>query len=182
MPCFLNRSKCFQCLTLSSIICNWLGLVHHRSEMTRKKKQQPQQQKRHQVTDSSGWTHIIKGPTSPVTSDRHLPPERINPSLTLEAYAELFQMRYIPQWQDSSCFRSLARVLEEGVLAADHLTLCRCICLGLGSLTAGTTASSYELATLISILEILSTHPSREPNCLATSIQCRFVYVTLIAM
>jgi len=48
-------------------------------------------------------------------------------------------------------------VLEYSVLTSRLVKLERCVCLGLGSFTGGTTveAGLWELAALVSILEIL---------------------------
>ena len=129
--------------------------------MTRKKKR-PSQSKRQKVTDSSGWTHIIKGPTNTPSPRRRMPPDQIQPSITLKEYTDKFHAKNIPHWKESSCFKKLTRILEEEILAAENVTISRCVCLGLGSLTAGTLASSYELATFMSVLETLSTHLSPE--------------------
>lgn len=125
--------------------------------MTRKKKQPPQQ-KRQQVTDPSGWTYITKGPKNNMTSIAQLSSQRLQTSLTIEDYAKKFNSEYRPQWQESACLQSLTQVLEQHVLPARNVALTKCICLGLGSLLVGNPTSSYELAALISMLDILSKH------------------------
>ena len=127
--------------------------------MTRKKKP-PLQSKRHAVTDDSGWTHITKGPKSTINTQytkRLLQQQKIRrESLSLEAYSDKFEKYYTPKWRESSCFRSLESILEQDVLSANNtITITRCVCLGLGSPTAGVEVSSWELAALISMLEIL---------------------------
>lgn len=127
--------------------------------MTRKKKPPPQS-KRHAVTDNSGWTHITKGPKSTIDTQhtiRLLQQEKIRrESLSLEACSDKFEKYYTPKWRESSCFRNLESTLEQDVLSANNtITITRCVCLGLGSPTAGVEVSSWELAALISILEIL---------------------------
>lgn len=120
--------------------------------MTRKKKHPPQN-KHHQITDSSGWTHIIKGLKGSMATIRELTNEP--PIMSLEAYANLFRTVYRPHWQASACLQSLTRVFEEKILSADHLTITKVVCLGLGSLTTGGLTPSYEFAALLSILELL---------------------------
>ena len=46
-------------------------------------------------------------------------------------------------------------MFEQDIFPADNVAVTQCICLGLGSVTAGSESSSYELAALISILGIL---------------------------
>ncbi len=129
--------------------------------MTRRKKPPPQR-KIQQVTDSSGWTHVIKGPPgiiNPGTTDKRLQYGKSNETkYTLETYLDRFQKHYAPIWKESTCFKSLSNTFEQNILPAENITITQCICLGLGSMTTGSESSSYELAALISILEILSTH------------------------
>jgi len=125
--------------------------------MTRKKKVSAQE-KRQQVTDPSGWTHIVKGPKSNAASISQLPSQRLETSLTVKDHATKFQTLYTPHWQRSACLQSLKRVFEQDILTAEHITLTKCVCLGLGSLTVGTATSSYELAALVTMLELLSMH------------------------
>ena len=141
--------------------------------MTRKKKPPPQS-KRHAVTDNSGWTQITKGPKS--TNDtqhtkRLLQQEKIRrESLSLEAYSDRFEKYYTPKWRESSCFRNLESILEQDVLSANNtVTITRCVCLGLGSPTAGVEVSSWELAALISILEILGITANLKISSFATA-------------
>lgn len=133
--------------------------------MTRKKKSTPQQ-KRQQVVDSQGWTHIIKGPNNKVTAQHailasHRRPSSTNTGFTLETYLSKLQQHYIPRWRESSCFKKLEKVFEENVLSlARHVTTMNCVCLGLGSMTAGLETPGFELAALMSMLEMLGmSHP-----------------------
>lgn len=123
-------------------------------------------QKRIQVTDANGWTTVTKGVRQqnnrqPVVSDgstrvEPLLPSTIPPGLTYQEVKENFQ-RYLRIWKASSCFIALKEVLKQSVLTSRAVKLERCVCLGLGSLTGGGTvdASCWELAALVSILEIL---------------------------
>lgn len=125
--------------------------------MARKKKSSAQQ-KRQQVTDPSGWTHIVKGPQSNMASISIPPFQRLETSFTVEDYSNQFQKLYTTHCQASPCMSSLKSVFEQDILTAERIILTKCVCLGLGSLTMGTPDSSYQLAALITMLEILSMH------------------------
>lgn len=134
--------------------------------MTRRKKPPPQSKLQH-ITDASGWTHVIRGPPSivdPRTTDIRLQyGKAAETKYTLETYLDRFRNHYIPTWRESSCFKSLTRIFEQDILPAENILISQCICLGLGSMTAGSESSSYELAALLSMLEILGkTHPIQE--------------------
>ena len=145
--------------------------------MTRRKKAPPQRKIQH-VTDSSGWTHVVKGPSGiidPTSTDKHVASMKSNVSkYTPETYLDRFRTHYVPIWRESCCFKSLSRIFEQDILPAEHMTVTQCICLGLGSITARSESSSYELAALLSMLEILCTdscptiQPSRIPYALAS--------------
>lgn len=126
--------------------------------MTRRKKLPPQH-KTQQVTDSSGWTHVVKGPPGIIdprsTKIRLEDGKSTESKYTLETYLDRFQKHYAPIWKESNCFKSLSRTFEQTILLLDNTTITQCICLGLGSMTAGSESSSYELAALTSMLEIL---------------------------
>lgn len=130
--------------------------------MTRRKKPPPQR-KIQQVTDASGWTHVIKGPpgiiinTQTTTGTRLEDGKPAESRYTLETYLARLRTHYTPIWRESNCFKSLSRTFEQDILlpAENNVTITQCVCLGLGSMTAGSESSSYELAALISILEIL---------------------------
>lgn len=132
--------------------------------MTRRKKPPPQR-KIQQVTDSSGWTHVIKGPSgiiNPGTTYKRLQyGKSTETKYTLETYLDKFREHYAPIWRESTCFKSLSNTFEQNILPAENITITQCICLGLGSMTTGSECSSYELAALITILEILSTNAQR---------------------
>ena len=136
--------------------------------MTRRKKAPPQRKIR-QITDSSGWTHVIKGPPgiiNPQTTGAHLDyGKSTEPEYTPETYLDRFRKHYAPIWRESDCFRRLSRIFEQDILPAENTPLTRCICLGLGSMTGGSESSSYELAALISILEILGTNNAQTFQC-----------------
>ena len=122
--------------------------------MTRKKKQ-TSQPRRQQITDSSGWTHIVKGLKQDRAAVSHGSFSQIQDSLTLEEYRKVFNSRYQPLWQESECLQSLTRIFDRIVQRTDSVKLKRCVCLGLGSLTIGNPTPSYELAAFLSILDKL---------------------------
>ena len=130
--------------------------------MTRRKKPPPQSKIQH-ITDPSGWTHVIKGPpgiVDPKTTDVRLQLGKATETkCTLETYLDRFRNHYTPIWRESSCSKSLTRIFEQDILPAENIIISQCICLGLGSMTAGSESSSYELAALLSMLEILGTNP-----------------------
>lgn len=115
------------------------------------------QNKRLQVTDSSGWTHVVKGCKSTVRSGdltKHIKALRLHDDVTQDDVAKKYQ-RYAQIWRQSECCKKILRVLEQDVLSQNHLTVTRCVCLGLGSLSSDGGSSTYELAALISMLETL---------------------------
>lgn len=142
--------------------------VRNKSDtMTRRKKPPPQHSKRRQITDSAGWTHVIKGPPGtihhPTSTASHLElggKPTTETGYTLETYLDRFRNHYVPIWKGSPCFENLSRILEREMLPSsaaqkNDVVVTRCVCLGLGSMTAGSESSSYELAALMSMLEIL---------------------------
>lgn len=133
---------------------------------SRKEKQGPK--KRLQITDESGWTHITKGtvkqkrqPTSSNWSyllHTEPRPSEIPQGMTLREVVQSFS-KYTKIWKESLCLKNLETLLKDQVLVSD-VRMTKCVCLGLGSLTGGydTEASYFELAALVSILEILGQH------------------------
>jgi len=123
-------------------------------------------QKRIQISDASGWTTITRGSRlqqlhQPLISNAPVGAGPLRPSalpagLTIQKLSDTFQ-RYLKTWKESDCFKELTKVLEYSVLTSRVVKLERCVCLGLGSFTGGATveASLWELAALVSILEIL---------------------------
>lgn len=134
--------------------------------MTRRKKPPPQSKLQH-ITDDSGWTHVIKGRPGildPTTTDIRLRHGKATETkYTLDTYLDRFRNHYTPTWRESYCFKGLTRIFEQDILPAENILISQCICLGLGSMTAGSESSSYELAALLSILEILGIN-AREPR------------------
>ena len=129
---------------------------------SRKDKQGPK--KRLQITDDSGWTHISKGtvkqkrqPTYTTLSYLYeeVRPKDIPRGLTLREVVESFN-KYTTIWNESPCLKNLETLLKDQILVSD-IRMTTCVCLGLGSFTGGygTEASFFQLAALVSILEIL---------------------------
>ena len=121
-----------------------------------RKKPQPQK-KRVEVTDSSGWTHVVNGRKGAVDANDlglqlsalhgadEIPLDEVKKNHT----------RYLRLWEGSECWKNLANVLEKDILSSKRTRLTNCVCLGLGSLSAGRDSSKYELAALVSILDLL---------------------------
>lgn len=131
---------------------------------TSRKKRPRGPQKRLEITDDSGWTHITKATTSQRLRGSLLPGASIEHAfLSPPAGSNIEKVRvsfdgYLNAWGSSDCFRNLRRVLLQSVLSSRAVIIERCVCLGLGSFTAGMTvdASLWELAALVSVLDILS--------------------------
>ena len=127
------------------------------------RKKKPGQEKRLQITDDHGWTHVTKGTHrsrhqrqySP--SDETLSPTTIPRGLTIRDVNTSFN-RYLKIWIDSPCSQKLQDGLKDSILASDNIELTSCVCLGLGSLTGGKfpETSFFELAALVTILEVLN--------------------------
>lgn len=131
--------------------------------------------KRVQVTDTSGWTHIIKGSKAQnkqlyLQLMAHLIPQAVDPTLNMDKVLNLLK-RYTREWEESDCREKILTIVEEKVLSSGNVNITNCVCLGLGSLTGlnNCNASWYELATLISILEILGKFSSfHKTSCTET--------------
>lgn len=119
------------------------------------------QQKRLQVTDTAGWTHIVKGSQAQknqkhLISTHQLRPTQVSKGLTVQKACEILE-RYRKAWGESKLHEQVKDTLERQVLLAGMVSITRCVCLGLGSMT-GTSSeepSWYQLAFLLSVLEIL---------------------------
>ena len=129
---------------------------------SRKKHQGPR--KRLEVTDESGWTHVTKGnlkqkqalqcaPSS--TSHENLSPTAIPRGLNVKDVSASFE-KHMKIWNDSSCLQTLRDIFQNSILAS-NIRITSCVCLGLGSFTGGNfpETSFFELAALVSFLEIL---------------------------
>ena len=129
---------------------------------SRKQKLGPK--KRLQITDDSGWTHVTKGTGKQKhqhksaawsIGDQEFRPTIIPRGLTLQEVFNSFE-RYTIIWKESSSLKNLKGLLENHVLVS-NIKITNCVCLGLGSFTGGdrTEISFFQLAALVSTLEIL---------------------------
>lgn len=114
--------------------------------------------KRVEVTDSSGWTHVLHGrrnvrKTCKLSSQ--LDTLRLSDKIPLEQVVK-DHARCVDLWKGSECWKNLATLLHRDVLSPQQRRLTSCVCLGLGSLSAGKASSKYEMAALVSILHLLS--------------------------
>ena len=127
--------------------------------MTRKKKT-TSHHKTHQVSDSNGWTHIIKGPKSnlpPLPSQTRVSPQKeVDSTQALDKVTFDFNTKHQPHWLQSQCCQKLTKLLREKISFPADVRMTKCVCLGLGSLNARYQSSNYQLAALITILEVLA--------------------------
>ena len=130
---------------------------------SRKKQQGPR--KRLEITDDSGWTHVTKGtlkqkhalqyaPSS--TGHENLSPAAIPRGLNIQDVPTAFE-KHMKIWKGSSCLQTL-RIIFQNASLASNIRINNCVCLGLGTFTGGKfpETSFFELAALVSFLEILS--------------------------
>ena len=119
------------------------------------------QQKRLQVTDTEGWTHIVKGSQAQKNQKYLTPVDQLRPTqvpegLTVQKACEKLE-KYCKAWGESKHNEQVKEILERQVSVPGMVSINRCVCLGLGSMT-GTSSddtSWHQLAFLISLLEIL---------------------------
>ncbi|KAL8737898.1 MAG: hypothetical protein Q9181_001235 [Wetmoreana brouardii] len=141
--------------------------------MTRKKKP-PSQPKRHQFTDSSGWTHIVRdlkdthitNSSLPSRNKDKLQPAPIPPGQTLLDLQKTHAL-YRSRWLSSPCYQHIHRLFVDDVLTqiGGRAKIDRCVVLGLGSLSNGRTSSWWELVLLETVLEfLLSSSPPSTPQ------------------
>lgn len=117
-----------------------------------------QPKKRTTVTDSSGWTHIVHGPSNAVKTKHitsHDPNPQIPDGLSLEQVFES-HARYVKTWENSNCWKNLSAFIQNTIVKRKDIRITSCVCLGLGSVSAGRFSSKYELAALVAILRLLS--------------------------
>ena len=127
---------------------------------SRKKQQGPK--KRLQITDDAGWTHITKTTNKQkytlqsASWSKQLSPTQIPRGITTQDVLVSLN-KYMAIWKDSSCFSKLKILLRDIVLSS-NTEITSCVCLGLGSFSGGKfpETSFFELAALVSLLEILS--------------------------
>ena len=119
------------------------------------------QQKRLQVTDTAGWTHIVRGSQAQKNQKNLTPVDKLQPTqvakgLTIQNACDKLE-RYRKAWVESQHHEQVKRILERQVLVAGSVSIDRCVCIGLGSMTGTSSDESswYQLAILISVLEVL---------------------------
>lgn len=117
-----------------------------------------QSKKRTKVTDSSGWTHIVYGPSNAVNT-KHTSADPLDfqslESLSLEQVLE-DHARLSKSWEKSDCWKTLSAFIQNTIVNRKDIRITNCVCLGLGSVSAGRVSSKCELAALVAILCLLS--------------------------
>ncbi|KAL8954177.1 MAG: hypothetical protein Q9222_000061 [Ikaeria aurantiellina] len=129
--------------------------------MTRKKKPPPQP-KRLQLTDSDGWTHIIKGLKSTYLNDKtkskirdKIRPADIPDGQTLHDLQKSHSY-YLSQWQSSTCCQNVQKLFLNDILPSiPPKAIERCVVLGIGSFSEDRRSCWWELVFLETILELL---------------------------
>ena len=125
------------------------------------RKGNPPQKKRQQITDQTGWTHVVRGPKQAAANPKDLSQAfqdlTFSTPLSPEEVSQQ-QDRYERAFTSSQCCAQLQRIFANDILPVQgkrHLRIRKCICLGLGSFTSGREASRYQLATLTWLLAFL---------------------------
>ena len=114
--------------------------------------------KRQKVIDAQGWTHVVRGPKLGHAHERlvtGLDGLIISPLPDTIDLREILS-KYDKTWTSSPACEQLLTCLEEDVIPAADVTIHKCICLGLGSLSDGRESSRFQFATLSSILRLLN--------------------------
>lgn len=119
------------------------------------------QQKRLQITDTAGWTHIVKG-SQAQKNQKHLTPTheprptQVPKGLTVQKACDVLE-RYRNTWGECNRHAQVKDILQRQFFVLGGVSITRCVCLGLGSMTGISTEESswYQLAFLISVLDIL---------------------------
>lgn len=119
------------------------------------------QQKRLHVTDTAGWTHIVRGSQAQKNQKSLTPVDKLQPTqvakgLTIQNACDKLD-RYRKAWGESQHHEQVQNILEHHVLVAGMVSINRCVCLGLGSMTGTSSDDSswHQLAILMSVLDIL---------------------------
>lgn len=110
------------------------------------------------VIDSQGWTHVVRGPKHGHAHQRLVTalddlsisssPDTVDLQKALQRYHKI--------WTSSPACEKLLTFLKADVIPAAEITIHKCICLGLGSLSDGRESSRFQYATLSSILRFLN--------------------------
>jgi hypothetical protein len=125
------------------------------------------QQKRLQITDTAGWTHIVKGSQAqkkqkyltPVDQPR---PTQVPKGLTIQQACDTLE-RHRRTIGESKLHGQAKDILECQSFLAELGPITRCVCLGLGSMTGASSEDSSwcQLAFLLAVLKILGSFPRR---------------------
>lgn len=119
------------------------------------------------MTDISGWTHVVKGikGNKPHVNPMELKPTEIPNGMTIPKLLDRFYQCQ-EAWTASDCWVKLKRIVENRILPAKGVQITRCVCLGLGSLSGvgRRETSLYQLAALLSVLDILGMWHRRNPS------------------
>ena len=129
--------------------------------MSKKAQRKDPSRKRLEITDASGWTHVVKGKKTNLNPDilsKGIQSLRISNDISTNTTHEslLRTFKYCQsQWLSSPCWSELESFLRASVLPRKDIQINKCICLGLGCLTTDRQAPKYQLAALLSILETI---------------------------
>lgn len=146
--------------------------------------------KRVEITDASGWTHVTSSSLAVSSSKRGfrqgleddgdeqlcLLPAEPPPRLTLAELKRQYET-HSQQWKSSSTWERLQRALQSQAGAVAR-TLQNVVCIGLGSPSGFVrggwvdrrSVALYQLAALVSVLEMLGLFPCSSLHALSDSI------------
>ncbi|KAL8694700.1 MAG: hypothetical protein Q9218_000711 [Villophora microphyllina] len=133
--------------------------------MTRKKKSLPKP-KRVELTDSDGWTHIIKGLKNTQLNNASFSDDTKIQSASIPSRQTLTDLRklhaqYRSQWLSSPCCHQIRKLFLQEILPSldtstgEKKKIDRCVVLGLGSLSNGRRSSWWEVVFLENVLSLL---------------------------
>jgi hypothetical protein len=145
-----------------------------------KRQQQQLQNKRIEVVDDEGWTHITTGAKRPNARSQHpvpaiedrLVPAEIPDGLSFESLKDRFEW-HKRRWTASAAWDAVKTTLEgDGKLLSSVVD--NCVCMGLGSpsgllrggLVDRRSISLFQLAALVSILEVICKSSLSVGGCL----------------
>ena len=151
----------------SDVKCSLRSQHWNMPHTSRKKGHANLQVKTRHLTDSDGWTHVIRGPAQ--TSERfvsnspyeaiHSGKVEIPDGFTLERAQEKYN-GCVRRWESSMCCKWLVNLFEQTIFKVGTLHIDSCMVTGLGSFTksevTGNDSSFYQLAAFETLLRILS--------------------------
>ena len=117
----------------------------------------PLPKRRIEITDSSGWTHVVNGRRNALKTNRLGSQPNALQILDKIPLEQLVadHARCVELWKESACWKKVVNMLQNNVLSTQQIRLTSCVCLGLGSLSTGKQSSKHELAALVSMLRLL---------------------------